>query len=445
MKIAVVSNLYPPAYIGGYEIGMSWIAEELRKRGHSVDIFQCRNFQTVHGRSLKLYKNAGRGREYFDIGPGLAGDFGSLIKRNPLRVFWIIYLIFRARIALARFKAALEANTYDLILLGNPLGVIAPIHEMASDYARKSNKTKIGLFVSDNWVATWPFAFPIKAHKPRYRKYLVPSPPPIGVRGLRAIRKKLRWGAAKWLRENGYLYRYDVEHWFLDFAACCSTYIAAISAPRLSSPAQVGVAHWGLPIDDFVTDDPSPDFSCETLSVVYVGQIEAHKGLVALLQAIALTRGGQRLVVIGDDDTPYAAVCKGLVDTLGLTGRVQFTGKLSQEDVFQNLAACQVMVVPSEWEEPYALVAIQGKLMGLVTVVSNTGGSSEGVRPGDTGYLFEKGDTKALSELLDQIHHDRDACRRISKAAINWARSEGRISATVDKVLALAKLNTSCG
>jgi glycogen synthase len=38
MKILVVSNLYPPAQLGGYELGCFHIVEELRLRGHDVHV-----------------------------------------------------------------------------------------------------------------------------------------------------------------------------------------------------------------------------------------------------------------------------------------------------------------------------------------------------------------------------------------------------------------------
>ena len=38
MKIGVISNLYPPYHIGGYELGCKEIADGLRRRGHEIEI-----------------------------------------------------------------------------------------------------------------------------------------------------------------------------------------------------------------------------------------------------------------------------------------------------------------------------------------------------------------------------------------------------------------------
>lgn len=38
MRILVISNLYPPHYIGGYELACRDVAEALRKRGHEIKV-----------------------------------------------------------------------------------------------------------------------------------------------------------------------------------------------------------------------------------------------------------------------------------------------------------------------------------------------------------------------------------------------------------------------
>ena len=39
MKILVVTNLYPPQHVGGYELGCRDVVEQLRARGHVVQVF----------------------------------------------------------------------------------------------------------------------------------------------------------------------------------------------------------------------------------------------------------------------------------------------------------------------------------------------------------------------------------------------------------------------
>ena len=38
MRILTLSNLYPPHYVGGYELRCGKVVEALRRRGHSVEV-----------------------------------------------------------------------------------------------------------------------------------------------------------------------------------------------------------------------------------------------------------------------------------------------------------------------------------------------------------------------------------------------------------------------
>src|SRR5579859_5294653 len=53
MRILVVTNLYPPHHIGGYELGCRDIVEKLRARGHDVRVltgtFRQANQETPPG------------------------------------------------------------------------------------------------------------------------------------------------------------------------------------------------------------------------------------------------------------------------------------------------------------------------------------------------------------------------------------------------------------
>src|ERR671918_1913723 len=42
MRILIVSNLYPPYYLGGYEIRCALVAEGLRQAGHNVRVLTSR-------------------------------------------------------------------------------------------------------------------------------------------------------------------------------------------------------------------------------------------------------------------------------------------------------------------------------------------------------------------------------------------------------------------
>jgi len=51
VRILLVSNFYPPYWVGGYEQIASWVAEGLRERGHRVLVLTGRG-PALDGRDL---------------------------------------------------------------------------------------------------------------------------------------------------------------------------------------------------------------------------------------------------------------------------------------------------------------------------------------------------------------------------------------------------------
>jgi glycosyltransferase involved in cell wall biosynthesis len=434
MKIAIVSDLYPPAFIGGYEIGMSWLSDEFRRRGNVVDVFHCREFFVADETgAIRSYRHCKREFQNFDIGPGITGNILDVLRRKIWLWPWFVLQLARSQLTRFRFERKLASEKYDMILMGNPLGLLAPIYQTATRQARISG-TRVGLLVSDNWVAAWPSAFVLHG----YTRMVAPSPSALRRRGKRAMLTFLRSRVLRRLRSWRMISDGEIENWFLDFAVCVSAYIRSISSPRISAPAKVTVAHWGLPLRNLKLRDELPDFSQGTLKIVFVGQIEAHKGLATLLRAVAACASRSTVTVIGDDTTSHASMCKALVRDLGLAQRVVFAGRMPQSDVYDHLQRSHVMVVPSEWEEPYAIVPLQGKLCGLVTIVSNTGGSSEGIVDEVDGFLFERGNVSQLAELLDTLDADRALCSAVSQRARSGMLEQGDIARMADQILASA-------
>ena len=86
---------------------------------------------------------------------------------------------------------------------------------------------------------------------------------------------------------------------------------------------------------------------------------------------------------------------------LHLTDQVHFTGKLTGESLLGALNRCRIGVVPSVWEEPMGLVAVELIAAGLIPVVSERGGLLENV--GSIGRSFPNGDVQALVAVLREL------------------------------------------
>ena len=83
---------------------------------------------------------------------------------------------------------------------------------------------------------------------------------------------------------------------------------------------------------------------------------------------------------------------------------VRCPGHISRIALPSELRKAHIHVVPSRWDEPFALTILEGMACGLATVVSRTGGAPEVA--GDAGLLFERDSVAGLAEILARLISD---------------------------------------
>lgn len=136
--------------------------------------------------------------------------------------------------------------------------------------------------------------------------------------------------------------------------------------------------------------------------LIFVGRLVSDKGVDVLLRALARIQARTppwTLDVVGSG--PEEASLRRLAVGLGLESRVCFQGRLDGEDLVRALNRHRVLVVPSVWEEPFGLVALEGIACGCIVVGTARGGLVEAIGP--CGLTLPNGDAKALAEALEDL------------------------------------------
>ena len=175
-----------------------------------------------------------------------------------------------------------------------------------------------------------------------------------------------------------------------------------------------------------------------TPSVGFSGRLVRKKGVDVLLRAMALLRErvpGVRLVVVGDG--PERIALEELAAGLGMREAVDFLGHLTQDAMERALAGVWAQAVPSRWEEPFGLVAAEAMMRGTAVAASASGGLTEQVAQGETGFLAPPGDAPALAAALERIVRDRDFAERLGAAARTRAVAELTFDRHVDRIVDL--------
>ncbi|HEV7503815.1 MAG TPA: glycosyltransferase family 4 protein [Thermoanaerobaculia bacterium] len=136
-----------------------------------------------------------------------------------------------------------------------------------------------------------------------------------------------------------------------------------------------------------------------TEDLIFVGRLVSDKGMDTLLEALGLLamRGlDVRLTVVGDG--PERPALEAQARALGSTGRVRFLGARHGEEIVRLLNGHRILVVPSRYDEPFGIVALEGIACGCLVVGSRGGGLKEAI--GRCGLTFRNGDPRELADLL---------------------------------------------
>ena len=144
-----------------------------------------------------------------------------------------------------------------------------------------------------------------------------------------------------------------------------------------------------------------PD-SDRDLDLVFVGRLVSDKGVDVLLDALGLlAQRGQTpaLTIVGEG--PERRALQAQAQRLGLARQVRFLGTQTGEDLVRILNRHRIMVVPSRYNEPFGIVALEGIACGCAVVGSAGGGLRDAI--GACGRLFPNGDSATLAEVLHDL------------------------------------------
>jgi len=185
-----------------------------------------------------------------------------------------------------------------------------------------------------------------------------------------------------------------LKHWLVRFATNVSI------SPPIAAALGVASVTVGNPYREEVFR--KMDEVKRERDLVFLGRLVSDKGVDILIEAVAeLSRNGlaARLTIIGKG--PDEEGLRKLAAECGVGDLVRFAGPKSGEELARELNAHEVLVVPSRWEEPFGIVALEGIGCGCVVVGSDGGGLKAAMGP--CGMAFESGNARGLAEALHTV------------------------------------------
>jgi glycosyltransferase involved in cell wall biosynthesis len=171
---------------------------------------------------------------------------------------------------------------------------------------------------------------------------------------------------------------------------------------------------------------PSRPRLSEPPTLLFAGRLDREKGCGLLLEAwqrVAAAMPSARLEIAGDG--PEAARLRESAASLGLGASVRFHGWLNAVDLCALYGRAWALAVPSIWEEPFGMVALEAATFGTPAVVSGMGALPEVVAHGETGLcvaLDSPGGFDRLADACLRLLNERATNERMGKAARDRAQ-----------------------
>jgi UDP-glucose:(glucosyl)LPS alpha-1,2-glucosyltransferase len=161
--------------------------------------------------------------------------------------------------------------------------------------------------------------------------------------------------------------------------------------------------------------------------ILFVGRVVPEKAPDAFVAACAIALPqlpGWRAEIVGADrfradhrDTSFERDVREAAQAADVT----LLGYRDHPDVLAKLSGAAIVVVPSRWQEPFGLVALEAMASGAALICSPRGGLPEVA--GDAALYADPDDPAALADAMLALA--RDEAKRDSSAAA--ARSRARL------------------
>lgn len=391
MKILVVTNLFPPHYIGGYELRCETITNALRARGHEVRVLT-----SDHGvkpgettcesgveRQLRVHGFYGH--------PWLGISALRQLEFHNNRVLCEAVASFRPDVVHVWNLGGISKS---LALTLQRLGV-PTVYDVSDHWIARS-------LVGDVWLRWWN-----RTDAPMLHRLLRAFWTAIGARR--------RW--QKLAPTNPIA---DIRFSRIYF---CSRALLEITRAKGYAVEHGAVIHCPVDIRRFHGE---PRTSTESMrKLLYVGRFSEDKGVLTALKAMALVRDQfpGELHLYGRGDADYEAELKRFAESKRL--RVEFRSAKSAEmpDVYRQHDA---LIFTSEWEEPFALTPLEAMACGLPVIGTTTGGSIELLRHGDNALTYSAGDPAELAQRILEL--DADPVLRSRLAQTGYAEVRERLN-----------------
>lgn len=150
--------------------------------------------------------------------------------------------------------------------------------------------------------------------------------------------------------------------------------------------------------------------SNEDIVFTFIGRFTSDKGIDKLLSALKLLKNYDNLkcLIVGKNwlhsnaENEYTLKLREIVESMpsSLKSRIIFTGYIDHEKINEIYSISDCLIIPSQCEEAFGVVALEAMTMGVPVIASNSGGLPEVL--GKSAIMIDR-DDKFVPNLAKAI------------------------------------------
>ena len=365
MKIGIITNLYPPYVRGGAEHVIVRTVEGLISEGHDVFVVSTRPGSS----NDPIVESSSSAERIYQFTPKNLYFVLDDYKNNVLTRFcWHVIDAFSKHTAKRVSSIVLEEQP-DIVITHNLKGIGLRI----PSYIRKNRLPHIHVVHDLQLIYPSGLLFFGKERKP------------FIMRPLYSIYR----AACRWLFQSPDMVIFPSEYLkdqYIQNGFFPQSRIEVLANP---APEFIPVDRTGKPLGD--------------LKLVFVGQLEEHKGVEFMIDAFKKYEGDAQLIIAGDG-TLRSYVEKESEKSKKIT----YLGYISIDQIVSVLGISDALIVPSLCYENSPTVIYESLQAGIPVIAANIGGVGELLQNGKNGLLFKPASEQDLVRAITELKQRRE-------------------------------------
>lgn len=369
MKICIVNSFYYPEIIGGAELSVMKLAQQLYNEGHDIEILctgiedKIENINGINVHRVKM-------NNIFNHINVINNE--KSINKLMLKIYYIIdiYNIFSRKLLLKKLKDIRP----DIIHVNNVCGISCVVWDVA-----KKLKIPIVQTLRDYYLLKLG-----NRYKDKLKRKIICN---------LSSRVQLVTAPSKYTLDM------FIENEYFNNANTKVIY-NAIDFDKSE-------------IEKILKEKKEKLKKKDKIRYVFIGRLEEEKGIKFLINTFKnIVNSNIELLIAGDGS--YREYVEGEIK---LDSRIKYKGFLDENQINALLKESDILIIPSLWPEPFGRVIIEAYKFSIPVIGTINGGIPEVIKDGVTGKLIESNNKEELQDAIiyfsekERIYQMMDNCK----------------------------------